>query len=567
MDEGNRTIIWSDAHTGAVLRAERQFLHNTKITTSRINEKKALDKSKNRNRPSGRHIAQTDMQHQILGYKSVFTTLRFIEISTRPMEHRVSTKIRLDKKGSVQMPYSPGNSDDAQQSTGDCEAARRIKFGLDRHFRPNQTLTYKGNVASSRSKVCDHVTQFGLRPVELLELFPMLGEYFRWFEIGKVMTADDIYDSLEHNLSQCMWIDGLGRQVRIRNMARGDVKNHFEEDITEGDLLMEHSTTLRHHILDIIDNELDSSLFFFDDDGIELPIPVFSSVMPDHPSPFLLHFMLTRGKYETELDFRDSGSIRCSLALAGLVDGDLDNEDNMKQAALDLTRMAVTEVFPILPITLRKLDICVVKCRRLFEAVLLENSIPMTDLPGSILTEILNHKNEQVNQFWKAKKRDQLRAIYETMPMAEGIPTIEDVMETDKLHPIEWDPLEVLERAEEQSQESYDEQMLAMEIGTRAVDKYKIQFGESSQVKGCLVHGSPGAGKTTVQQRNALYAMTQGLRTMMTSLMAIRSIAMGGIHIHKLFALDVSKVSSLRIQLPYIIRYSQYQQTTECQCL
>ena len=339
-------------------------------------------------------------------------------------------------------------------------------------------------------------------------------------------------------------------------MARGEVKKHFEQDITDDDLLMDHSVTLRHHILDVIENETESPLFFFDDDGVELPIPVFSSVMPDHPNAFLLHFMLTRGKYETELDFRDSGSIRCSLALAGLVDGDLDNESDMKQAARDLTRMAVTEVFPILPITLRKLDMCVVKCRRLFEAVLLDNSIPITDLPGSILTELLNHKNDEVNRFWKSKKQDQLRAIYDTMPVAEGIPSIEDVMEADKLHPLEWDPLEVIEKADEQSQESYEEQMLAMGIGTRAVDKYKIQFGEASQVKGLLVHGCPGAGKTTVQQRNALYSMTQGLRTMMTSLMAIRSIAIGGIHIHKLFALDVSKVSSFGILLSFENRYS-----------
>ena len=98
--------------------------------------------------------------------------------------------------------------------------------------------------------------------------------------------------------------------------------------------------------------------------------------------------------------------------------------------------------------------------------------------------------------------------------------------------------------------------MIAMGIGKRAVDRYKIQFGEASQVKGLLVHGCPGAGKTTVQQRNVLYSMTQGLRTMMTSLMAIGSIAIGGIHIHKLFALDVSKVSSFCILLLFENRYS-----------
>ena len=39
--------------------------------------------------------------------------------------------------------------------------------------------------------------------------------------------------------------------------------------------------------------------------------------------------------------------------------------------------------------------------------------------------------------------------------------------------------------------------------------------------------------------------MTKGLRVMSTSLMAVRSIAMGGYHLHRLFQWEVGKVANL----------------------
>ena len=61
------------------------------------------------------------------------------------------------------------------------------------------------------------------------------------------------------------------------------------------------------------------------------------------------------------------------------------------------------------------------------------------------------------------------------------------------------------------------------------------------QTKGVFAHGSPGSGKSFVLEAQELYAMTQGLRVMSTSLMAVRSNALGGYHIHKLFTLEVNK--------------------------
>ena len=69
------------------------------------------------------------------------------------------------------------------------------------------------------------VTQFGLRPPELLELFPMLWHYFRWFHISsEAMEPSEIVEGLHVDLGQCLWIDGLQRRVHLRRNALGEVK-------------------------------------------------------------------------------------------------------------------------------------------------------------------------------------------------------------------------------------------------------------------------------------------------------------------------------------------------------
>ena len=110
------------------MRMEHNFLHNTKITRSRANEISAFAKSKKRNRPTGRTIAFTEMQQQLLGYSDVFTTLEFIEISTKPFEHRSTTKIQLTKEGNVRRPDIDSDVRDVMQSCSEVEFVRNRMF-------------------------------------------------------------------------------------------------------------------------------------------------------------------------------------------------------------------------------------------------------------------------------------------------------------------------------------------------------------------------------------------------------------------------------------------------------
>jgi DNA replication protein DnaC/predicted GIY-YIG superfamily endonuclease len=180
--------------------------------------------------------------------------------------------------------------------------------------------------------------------------------------------------------------------------------------------------------------------------------------------------------------------------------------------------------------------------KRLFDSVLLHNAIPVTDLPPCILTEMLNKTDKKLKREWDERTKAQLNAMLSTIPAYTGLPSRDEIVAAvEKRTEIDWNPLDVITRSEEQSDLSYEEQRTCITMGMSAVKKYKRQFGPTTQTKGVFAHGSPGSGKSFVLEAQGLYAMTQGLRVMSTSLMAVRSNALGGYHIHKLFTLEVNK--------------------------
>ena len=56
-------------------------------------------------------------------------------------------------------------------------------------------------------------------------------------------------------------------------------------------------------------------------------------------------------------------------------------------------------------------------------------------------------------------------------------------------------------------------------------------------------HGAPGSGKSFIGQYMTTYIFSKGLRCLSTSVVARRSVHLGGKHIHKLFSLDTTKAS------------------------
>ena len=114
----------------------------------------------------------------------------------KPFEQRSETKM-LDQRGNLercdksQVPVS----DDRISSSPSQLARERKGHARHRYMSANQQLLYRRgeNGVTTYGKV----TQFGLRPVEILELFRKLGMYFPWFQIeNDVMECPEIEKGL-----------------------------------------------------------------------------------------------------------------------------------------------------------------------------------------------------------------------------------------------------------------------------------------------------------------------------------------------------------------------------------
>ena len=451
---------------------------------------------------------------------------------TKPYENRNTTSIKLCKRTGKIIQPTP----DVSSSAGDMPGLRRWKNAQP--MTKYQILTMKGTVTKSANY--DNVTLFSIRPVEMMQLFCKLGDYYRWFKQDNIpMTTAEISNGLNNDVTKCMWIDGVGRRVRIRKQALNAVSRHLA-GIKQMDV-GGPSWTLRNHLLRVIGEKLDCPLFI-DDDDISLPVPVFSSISPANSSQFLLHMMLVLGNISTELELKTKKSMKICLADIGLIPNHhLDSREHLGCYANALLRRVITELFSVYPITMRKMQRYIITAKRLLHSILLDDEIPLGELPPSLLTELLLQKNEEMQSQWNDYISTQLDVMYDSLPKLDSLPKKSDVQSATKKEPIYWDPLQTIPKSEQQTDSSYREQRTALGMGINAVKKYSLQFGVTSQTRGVLTHGNPGSGKSFVLLAQGFYALTQGLRVLPTSLMAKRSNALGGIHLHRLFQLEVNK--------------------------
>jgi hypothetical protein len=94
VDVGNKAILFADGYTDNIW-VGSQFLHNTKIATSAINESKAFQSKRYSSHPTG-EVPDVYCQHLILGYLEVTTNMTFIQNNTGPFELRTQHTARLD---------------------------------------------------------------------------------------------------------------------------------------------------------------------------------------------------------------------------------------------------------------------------------------------------------------------------------------------------------------------------------------------------------------------------------------------------------------------------------------
>ena len=94
-------------------------------------------------------------------------------------------------------------------------------------------------------------------------------------------------------------------------------------------------------------------------DQEHLPIPVFSLITPTISTSFLLHGMLSMGRFETEIDLFTHGSIKEFLKYCHLI-GDNDNEEYLQHYAEDITKRFIKEQMQYFPNAQRFIDLWII---------------------------------------------------------------------------------------------------------------------------------------------------------------------------------------------------------------
>ena len=229
IDEHNRVyigVMTDDSNSGFSIRMDCQYLHNTKITGSAINEKRLHEAHQNNNYPTGRGLVATEAASQLLGYPQVYTNLEYVDITTVPMEDRPGADCVKPITLFQNLARAVTGPDDV--STSDVIAAYKVRNDIMRlpewrKISRLQELILKDSLFSPVS--VDKITIFGVRPPELA-FVGHVGKYFRWFDLEAAVAhgeAEELHRKMvNYDVLKTGWVDGFNCRVRVSQGHSGD---------------------------------------------------------------------------------------------------------------------------------------------------------------------------------------------------------------------------------------------------------------------------------------------------------------------------------------------------------
>jgi hypothetical protein len=196
-DKCNKVETRMNPHSGNV-QTDSTFLHNTKITSLAMAEKKKTESKRTKDHHVGREIADTEILHLLLGETELIYNIRFKFISTQSYKIRNHYKIKLKEKRPVSFSdrgrgHGRANRDfhvsgsyndidldlEADHHSSDISSVRSCRddlrsqtYGLlsrFQQFTANQCEIIQDNHISTRKY--DAISELGIRPPELVYVF------------------------------------------------------------------------------------------------------------------------------------------------------------------------------------------------------------------------------------------------------------------------------------------------------------------------------------------------------------------------------------------------------------
>jgi DNA polymerase III delta prime subunit len=568
IDESNY-VVFSCKKGEEGLKAEKVFLHNTKITSSAINEKKRLDASRHSNKPRGRAVAVTEMEQIILGKPQVFCSMQFIRVPSLPLGERpgCERKPPEDKFNELLNDGKVRGNKDSFNFMVPIVKFRKDHCSPFRQHTDSQVMMLEDQMVSRVT--LDKVFIFGIRPPELLP-FDKMEWYFRYFErsekcvISKIEPLDEL---LFRSLEKSVLLDGLGHRLRIRCKAipliqtllqDKDIRQQFPQHARTGmlcilDKICHYYTSVG---ITIGQKEVSTMLNMSSDrewkhlqlmyvsyycPKKELPIVVFSNVKPRNACKFAIHVLLSMGHFSTERDLWVSSSVRKAFVIAKLVpDRNGPSTDDDVDALL---KYWIEDQLRTYPIGSTMMDQYIVTADDILRSILVHGILPLNEIPPVMYTSLVQDISDKITAFLKESKNDVVDATLKALMEAysehdDVLPLKQKLLQATKQTPlsaVDWNTIGP--QTASQSDESYMEQSsLNKELQSR-IDQYRT--ASTGMPKNMLIAGPPGVGKTHCLTHAVCYALSQGLFPMTTALLAERAFLLGGKHLHLLFKLSV----------------------------
>ena len=473
LDEQNYVVIKTDNFKNGCLVKKAVFLHNTKVTTTKIHENSEKEVSRDAKLRQGRCISHFEMIHQMLKYPDVKTNMRFVTIQTIPLEMR--TGIAIEKYRQAEDGAHIGSITNDMRMSLELEEWRQM---ID-----NEVMIVMDLKMSNVS--ADKISIFSLRPPELRQLMNQVGVYFRWFHISKkTLKGDEIMEMTNQDIRKSAWIDGLQHQVFVRRKALREVIDYcdsLEEESNPISSMIElfrsiHQELANENVEDEEFRDHICSNLLDDDFGFDhLPCPVYSYVKPTMGFSSLHHVLLSMGKFETEIDLKMHHSIRDSFWYAQLI-GPYNDEESLQGYSNALLEKWIISQLQYFPNALRTLSSWIVVAGNLFDQVIVKDELPISEMPPVQLSTLFGNDEEAIKNHIKERKEILIKAIVEKIGEVTvqtcQVPSIEELQHAKKSAPIQWNASECLVKNSNQSEQYFDEQIFAVKICTEAIDSY-----------------------------------------------------------------------------------------------
>ena len=551
-----------------------QSLRNTKIKSSRIAMTNNHKKKRNKRRPHGRIIGLSEVFSQIMSFRTVFCSARFVHASTTSLEHRpavfVNRSIAHGKDSSSKR--SDTNTQSASSSGKDTNVhvevpssiSSRVQFEEDvpwRQFSSKQQVQIEDNYSVSLS--LDTVTVYSTRPPELFFVDNYI-DYIVYF--GRVSSKQIVIENhLTDNVLTSSWIDGFEKMVLIRKPAIIAILRKYSEKMIEFTkkasgrrviistdifdlfhvlMLKTNSLVFSTEHIAVLDafgfdnistrrriekkvNLVDLSMFV--DETYEvprLPLVLHDCVRPSNTNKFFVHILLSMGNFVTEYDLWDTSNVRGAFVNAGLLRTDASPED-VKEDMQALARRYVSEQLFFLPNGNSQFDYFLEAAYGTFMEIYDSGNLPQYVIPAYLHTTLAKQIESSCSELRSTVRMNMIIALVEFLP---NLPTREVFLSASSSNPLPEDLISYT-HLPHQSLDSQFEQSHAFRYLKEVVDAYKsCTIGDRNN---WLLHGSPGTGKTHLALLIAAYAIGQGLDVMSMAMLCERAIFLGGMHYHK----------------------------------